>query len=86
MELVDKSDLSGFIESSNLDKKIATLVTKAELKAKKDKIIRLKAFKAVKSYFCGKSYFENYGKQNYLVFQSIYRCFKKIDNTEHISA
>ena len=32
-ELVKKSDISGFINNSELDKKIATLATKAELKA-----------------------------------------------------
>ena len=29
---VDKSDISGFIDTSDLDKKIATIATKAELK------------------------------------------------------
>ena len=31
--LVDKSDISGVINNSDLEKKIATLATKAELKA-----------------------------------------------------
>ena len=30
------------------------------------------------SYFIGKSHFEQDGVQNYLVFQPIYRCFKRI--------
>ena len=47
--LVKKSDISGFIDNSNLDKKIATLATKAELKSEQDKIIELvyKQFKIV---------------------------------------
>ena len=46
------------------EKKIATLVTKAELKAKEDKIVKLQAFHS--SYFRDKSYFQNDGNQNYL--------------------
>ena len=38
------------------------------------------------SYFRGKIYFENDGPQNYLIFQPMYRYFKKIGNTDHISA
>ena len=37
-ELVNKSDISGVINNSDLDEKIAILVTKAELKTKQDKI------------------------------------------------
>ena len=46
------------------EKKIATLVTKAELKAKEDKIVKLQPFDS--SYFSDKSYFQNDGNQNYL--------------------
>ena len=46
------------------------------------KIIKLQAFDS--SYFWGKSHFEDDGTQNYLVFQSMYRYFKTIDNTDHI--
>ena len=52
-------------------KKAATLATKVELKAKKDKIITLQAFDS--SYFQGKNHFEDDGTQNYLMFQSMYR-------------
>ena len=65
-ELVNKSDISGFIDNSNLDKKIAALTTKAELKAEKDKIVELQAFDS--SYFRYKSHFEDDGTENYLVF------------------
>ena len=67
-----------------MNKKIATLTSKAELKAEQDKIIRLQAFHS--SYFCGKSHFEDDGTQNYLVFEPLYKYFKTIGNTDHISA
>ena len=38
------------------------------------------------SYFRGKIHFEDNGTQSYLVLQSVYRYFKKIGNTDHISA
>ena len=41
--LVDKSDIFGFIENSNLDKKIERLVGKAELKEEKE-IVKLQTF------------------------------------------
>ena len=50
--LVDKSDISGFIDNSGLDKKIATLATKAELKSKQDKLAKHQSFDS--SYFRGK--------------------------------
>ena len=37
------------------------------------------------SYFKGKDHFEEYGTQNYLVFQPMHKYFKKIGNTESIS-
>ena len=72
IHLVDKFAIAGFINNANLDlKKVATLATKVELKAKKDKIITLQAFDS--SYFQGKNHFEDDGTQNYLIFQSMYR-------------
>ena len=67
--LVDKSDISGFIDSSGLDKKLATLATKADLKAEQDKIVKLQVFDS--SYFCGKIHFEDDGTENYLVFPPV---------------
>ena len=64
--------------------KVATLVTKAELKAEQDKIIKLDAFDS--SYFRGKSHFENDGSQICLVFQPMYRYFEKIVSNDHMSA
>ena len=66
-ELVSKSVIAGFINNADLDKKVGTLATKAELKAEQDKIAKLKAFDS--SYFRGKSHFEDDGTQHYLVFQ-----------------
>ena len=37
-KLVDKSDISWFIDNSDIEKKIATPATKAELKASKIKV------------------------------------------------
>ena len=37
------------------------------------------------SYFRGKNHFENDGTQNYLVFRSKNKYFKKISDTNHIS-
>ena len=73
--LVDKSAIAGFINNNDLDNTVATLPTKAELKAGQDKIIQLQGF--ISSYFRNKSHFEDDGTQNYLVFQHMYRCFKK---------
>ena len=36
-------------------------------------------------YFCGQSHFEDYRTQNYLVFQTTYRYFKRVSNAnDHI--
>ena len=58
-ELVNKSDISGFIDNYNLDKKTATLKSKSKLKADKDKILKFQAFDS--NYICDKSYFEDDG-------------------------
>ena len=62
---------------------MAILATKGELKAEKDKVLKLQTFDW--SYFWDKSHFENDVTQNYLVFQPIFR-FKNIGNTEGISS
>ena len=56
-ELVDKSDISEFINDFDLDKKRATLPTRAELNGKQDKIMELQEFSL--SYFHGKSHFKD---------------------------
>ena len=45
---------------------------------------KLKTFDS--SYYNGKSYFEEDGKPNYLIFQPISRYFKIIANTKYISS
>ena len=71
--LVNKSDIAGFIDNSDLNKKVATLATKTELKAEQDKLTNLQAFDS--SYFRGKIHFEDDGTQNYLVFQPMSNIF-----------
>ena len=78
--LVNKCDITGFINNADLDKYVAKLATKSELKAEQEKILKLQALDS--SYFRGKSHFEDDGTQNYLVLQPMYRYFKKIGNTE----
>ena len=63
---------------------MAILATKAELKVEQDKIIKFQAIYS--SYFCGNNQFEDEGTQNYLIFQPMYKYFKKIGNTDRISA
>ena len=75
-ELVGKYDICGFLDNSDLDNMIAILATKAELKAKQDEIVKLQAFDS--SHFRVKIHFEYDGRQNYLVFQPLYRYFKKL--------
>ena len=67
--LVDKSDVYGVVDNSELKKKIEKLATKAELKNEQDKITKSKAFDL--SYIRGKSHFEDDVTQNYLVFKSV---------------
>ena len=74
-QLVNKSDLAGFMDNSILNKKLATLETKVELKTEKDKIAKLEVFDS--SYIKGKSHFEDDGTQNYLVFEPMSRYLKK---------
>ena len=57
---------------SSFDSKIATNETKNE--SIENEFIKLKTFDL--GYFIGKSHFEEYGAQNYLVFQPIKRYFK----------
>ena len=64
--LVNETNTSGFINNSDLDKKIATINEKAELKVEPDKIVKLQSFDS--SYLRVKSYFEDDLTQNYLLF------------------
>ena len=66
----------------SLNNKIALNKTKNESIEKK--IEKLKTFDS--SYFTGKSYFEEDGTHNYLVFQALSRHMKIIANTKYISS
>ena len=60
-------------KNSDLSTKLETLATKAELKAKINKIVNLQAFDS--SYFRDKSHFQDDGIQNYLAFHTFFRQF-----------
>ena len=53
-KLVNKSDIPNLVKNSDLNIKLATLATKAELKAEQHKIVQLQAFDW--SYFHGKKF------------------------------
>ena len=63
----------------NLNKKINSNITKHL--SIENEFKKLQAVDWI--YFGGKSYFENCGTQNYLVFQSVQRYFKKVSNTNN---
>ena len=72
--LVDKSIISGFTKKkTDLDRRIATLATKAELKSKQDKTVKLVAFDS--SYFYGKYHFEDG------IFLPVFKNFRTVANT-----
>ena len=75
------NDVSNLVKKRDYDAHISH--TKSELKAEQDKIVKRYTFDS--SYFQGKSHFEDDITQNYLVFQLIYRYFKRIGNSVHIS-
>ena len=78
--LITKTDFDS--RFSNLNRKITT--TKAKHLFVENELNRLKTFDS--SYFIGKSYFDEDGTQNYLVFQTIIRYFKvnTVTNTDYI--
>ena len=53
-------------------------------KSIENKFEKLKTFDS--SYFIGKSHFEEHGTPNYLVFQSLNKCFKVIASTHYVSS
>ena len=82
-ELVDKPAIVGLINNADLNNKIATLATKAELEREQNKTKKLQTFNL--SHFRGKNYFENDRAQNYFVFQSMYRYFNMIGSSHNVS-
>ena len=58
-ELVIKSDTSNLVNNANLNTKLTTLATKAELKAEQDKVVKLQTHDL--SFLFGKNFFGNDG-------------------------
>ena len=69
-KLISDSNTSGLTNNFDLDNAITILVTKVELKAKQDKLVKCQVFDS--NYFRGKSHFEDDDTQNCSVFQPIY--------------
>ena len=65
-----------------LANKIKSLATKAELKAEKNKILKLQTYDL--SLFIGQSYFVNDGARNYFRFQPLCYTLKQLGNTEKV--
>ena len=68
--MVNKSDISNLIANSELNTKLAKLVTKVEIKVEQDKKVKLQTYDL--SYFPRKNVFSDYGFQNIF---SKYVCF-----------
>ena len=64
-DLVHKSDHSGFINKTYLNRKIKTLPPKAELKAEQDKIVKLQK----RDLFSCEKRFGDHGSQNMFVYK-----------------
>ena len=81
--LVEKLDIFEFIDIFDSDKEITSLIIKEILNNDQNKITSLRAFDS--SYFRGKSHFDNddHDTQDYLVFQLVYKRYKKIANSNH---
>ena len=80
---------ANLITKTYFDGKLSSLngeITKNKIKhlLVENELNQLKTFNS--SYFIGKSYFEENGTQNYLVFQPINKYFKVITNTDYVSS
>ena len=78
--LIPKTDFEAKL--SSLNRKVTQSKSKHLLV--ENELNKLKTFDL--SYFIGKTHFEEDGTQNYLVFQPMYKYFKMITNTDHISS
>ena len=83
-QLVKNSNISGFKDNINLEKIIATLATKTELKTEQDKITKLQTFDS--TYFGGKNHFEDNDTKNCLLLPPVSRYFKTVANTSKVTA
>ena len=77
--LITKTDFDANL--SNLNRKI--IQNKSINLLVENELGKLKTFDS--GYFIGKNHFEGDGTQIYLVFQAMYRYFKIITSTDHIS-
>ena len=78
---------ANLITKTDFDAKLLSFNRKITANKSKNLLVEneLKKVKTLDlSYFIGKSHFEEYGSQNYLVFQPINRDFKLITNTKYI--
>ena len=66
-ELLDKSNISNLVKNSDLNLKLKTSATKAELKAEQDQMVKLQSH--LLSYFLGKNFCDDVGFQNMFVYQ-----------------
>ena len=78
--LITKTDFDPKL--SRLDRKVNQNKSKHLLV--ENELSKLKILNS--SYFIGKSHFEEDGTQNNLVFQPMYRYFKMVTKTDHISS
>ena len=78
VNLITKTDFDGNL--SSLNRKITSNKSKHLLV--ENKLKNLKTFDS--SYFRGKNYFEEYGTQNYLVFQPMYKYLNLIVNVSNV--
>ena len=81
-------DVRSLVKKTNFNAKLTSLNTKITTNKSKHLLVenelkKLNTFDS--SYFKGKNHFEEDGTQNYLVFQPMYRYFKKIGSTESIA-
>ena len=83
-KLVNKSDISNLVKSSDLNTKFSTLATKAELKADQDKIVKLETRDS--NFFLAKYFFGDDGFQNMFVYEPILDTLdlKKDKGTDYI--
>ena len=77
-------DISNLVKNSGLSTKLATLATKAEIKAEQDKIVKLKTFDL--SYFLDIFFLSDDGSQNMFVYQPTLNTLKLKEGkgTDHI--
>ena len=77
-------NISGFVNSTDLNNKMKKLATKEELKAEQRKLLKFQTFPL--SYFLGKNIFINDGTQNYLMFNPPYYILKTFSRAGKISS